>query len=105
MLSAICCAVVGVALLLLGGLGIRSLAQAPADRIPLIYVSMMMGLVLVVYGALKLVFWSRRQRQLGPLSGSDGYFGPSIDGPSGHGGDCGHGDGGGGCGSDGGGGH
>ena len=106
MLGAICYAVVGLGLLLLGGLGIRSLAQVPADRIPLIYASVMMGLVLLAYGTLKVVFWSRRQRHLGPIFDGDGYTGPSIDGPTSHGGDCGHGGAGGGDGGgDGGGGH
>jgi hypothetical protein len=109
MLSAVFCAVVGLALLFLGGFGIRSLPQAPADRIPLIYGAVMMGLVLFAYGTLKLVFWSRRQRHLGPLFGGDGYPGLPISGSvshgsTGHDGDCGHGDGGGGdgggCGGD-----
>ena len=108
MLGAILCAVVGLALLVLGGFGISSLAQAPADRIPLIYGSIMTGLVLVASGTLQLVFRSYRRRQLGAL-GSDGSYGPSVDGSVSHGGDCGHGDGGGGdgggCGGDGGGGH
>jgi hypothetical protein len=110
MLSAILCAVVGLAFLLLAGLGLRSVAQPPADRIPLIYASFMMGLALLAFGILRVLYRSRRHGQVGALSDSGGYFGPSVDGSgSSHGVDCGDEDGGGGdgggCGGDGGGGH
>lgn len=100
MLRAICCAVVGLVLLLLGALAIRSLDQAAASRIPMIYVSVVLGLLLVGYG----IFYARllRYRKLG-FQDNDGSPGSYMDVPVGdHSADCGHGDGGGAdCGVDG----
>ena len=110
MTGAICSIVAGCALLLLGGLGIHSLAQATADRIPLIYASFLMGLLLLSLGTLRLVYRTGRRGGLAAFSDSGGCFSPSTDSSgSGHAMDCGHGDSGdgdsGGCGGDGGGGH
>ena len=102
MLIAILCATAGLALLVLAGLGIHSLPQAAADRIPLIYGAFMGGLLLLTLGVLWLVYRPRDHGHPGALSDGGGYGG-------GYGGDCGHGDAGGGhgdgCGGDGGGGH
>ena len=98
MLIAILCAAVGLALVVLAGLGLYSLPQAPVDRVPLIYGTFMGGLILLTLGVLWLVYRPRDRRHPGALSDGGGY-----------GGDCGHGDAGGGhgdgCGGDGGGGH
>ena len=109
MLGGIVCAVVGFAFVLLGCFGLYSVSQAPMARIPLIYASLMMGLILMTIGILRVVYG--RHGRLGAVSGGEGYSGPSIDvsaGSSfGHGGNCGHSGGadGGACGGDGGGGH
>ncbi len=110
MTGAICSIIAGFALLLLGGLGIHSLAQAPADRIPLIFASFVTGLLLLALGTLRLVYRTRRRGGLAAFSDSGGYLSPSTDSSgSGHAMDCGHSDSGGGdsgdCGGDGGGGH
>lgn len=92
MLRAICCAVVGLVLLLLGALAIRSLDQAAANRIPIIYVSVVLGLVLVGYG----IFYARLLRYRKPgFRENDGSLGSYVDVPVGdHGSDCAYGDGG-----------
>jgi peptidoglycan/LPS O-acetylase OafA/YrhL len=98
MLIAIVDAVLGLALLVLAGLGIYSLRQEPADRIPLIYGAFMGGLLFLTLGVLQFVYRPRRYGHPSAVSDSGGY-----------GGDCGHGDAGGGhsdgCGGDGGGCH
>ena len=99
--SAILCVAAGLALLILGAFGIRSLLPT---AIPLIYASLMMGAVLAILGTLRLVYGPRSPHDgSGPVD--FGYTGPLTDGS--HDGGCGNADGGsdeGGCG-DGGGGH
>ena len=112
--GAICSAVVGLVLLLLGGLGLRSLDEAPLNRMPPIYAALMAGSVFLAYAILKTVFSPGRRERSGAVSGLDAYSaihytGSGDHSASGHGGDCGPGDtgagDGGSCGGDGGGGH
>jgi uncharacterized membrane protein YgcG len=104
---AIFCVVAGLALLLLGAMGIRfalGIRPLPQAGIPLIFASLMTGALLVTLGTCRLVYGPLSARD-GSGSGDFGYNGPSSGGS--HGGDCGHAGGGfdgGGCG-DGGGGH
>jgi hypothetical protein len=105
MLGAICSAVVGLTLVVLAGLGLYSLEQAPASRVPLIYASLMLGVLLLALGSLRLIYGSSRRRGHGGSDSGGGYFGPDVGvGGSSHG-DCGHGGDSGGSGGDGGGGH
>jgi hypothetical protein len=110
------CAVLGLALLVIGGLWMRSFAQTRPDSLALISVFRLAGLVLVLYS---LFYWlshkaaaRRRRRNLEPSVGDLSF--PSVDASvhsssDGTGGDCGHVDAGGGdggaCGGDSGGSH
>jgi hypothetical protein len=113
MVRAILSLALGLALLVFGVVELGSWHDLPARQVPLVYVSVMMGLVISIFAILSIAFARRRRRSLGDVPGGDlwAYSAGSSDhhGPS-HGGDCGHsgadtGDGGGGGGGDGGGGH
>jgi len=111
MIRAILSLALGLVLLVFGIVELSSWHDLPANRVPLAYASVMMGLVISMFAALSLIFTRRRKRILGATTGgelwaysagSSGHHGHS------HGGDCGHSGtdaGGGDCGGDGGGGH
>jgi len=113
MVRAILSLVLGLALLYFGIVELSSWHDLAANRVPVVYLSVMAGLLVSLFAAISLIFPRRRRRRaLGDATGVDlwGYSAGSADHQShGHGGDCGHSGGdsgdGGGCGGDGGGGH
>jgi hypothetical protein len=107
MIRASLCGAVGAILLVLGGVGLYSIQHAPASRVPLIYVSMMSGAVLLTFGILYAricILYGKQRKQNGPGTGTDASIATGIDvhHGSGHGADCGPSDGGGDCGGHGG---
>ena len=94
MIGSIFSVILGLGLLVAGGFGLVSLQRLTAEHIPLIYGSLVMGVLLVTLGALSLRYRQRRH-VLGTFSTTDGYLNVPVDGPghhsiSGHGGDCAH---------------
>jgi hypothetical protein len=110
MVRAILSLALGLTLLVFGFVELSSWHDLAANRVPVVYMSVMVGLLISLFAALSLIFPRRRRRRaLGGVTGGDpwAYSAGSAD-HQGHGlgGDCGHSGGdGGGCGGDGGGGH
>jgi multisubunit Na+/H+ antiporter MnhB subunit len=103
MLGAIVLLGIGLILVSFGVYQLRSWNDLPLERVTVVYLLLVLGVLATMFATLRLVFPRRRGASSGGAYGSDPGLSLSDSG-SGHGGDCGHGDGGG-CGADGAGGH
>jgi hypothetical protein len=109
MIRAVLSLVIGLTLLGFGIYEVNAWHDLPANRVPLAYLAVMMGLVISLLASLSLAY--PRRRRIGTVGDTTGAgtwvfsAGSSDHGGHGHGGDCGHSGDGSGCGGDGADGH